>query len=701
MEGRGFFSRNLFLINASAAYLAAAAGPLWGLGWDNPALPVWTAYIFVLLMAAAWRALRPSRSYPSADLSFIISVVLAINLFSALLGPDRHWLQPVNFLLVALCAMYYPLGFTLGVAGLIFALEGINFAASPYNTGTGPVVSLAVFGAYLAGAALVFGRLFKAEHKKKERALMAVKRLHDGARSIGLEDSADGAVKCLSPDDRMHRMVDSAVALDKALEDLLGTVSAALPAGNALLFMPESGGESLYPRVYLGDDCVMGDCLITPGQGLVGWVARERKPLLVSDRARGLGYLKQEDGVNSFIAAPILNGSVLEGVIALDSPEKEAFGEADREALVRFAGIAVYLLQNAREYQQADSTAKNFKAMQTISSEVSASLDLETILEKLAEWSREIMPYDYLTISFMEGDGALRFKTLKGYDGVSAPKDPVPIAGCLLEWIVENRQTLSFCDLDQRTDKLPIFPSKELQASCRSFLGMPFVSQDKVLGVFTVASRQPDAISGYQQHMLSIIANQVAVSIANARLHQMMRQMATTDGLTGLINHRHFQEKAEAEFARAGRYNEPLSVLLFDIDHFKKVNDTYGHPVGDAVLKKVAAILRETVRTSDIAARYGGEEFVALLTNTDHEGAKKMAERIRSSVEKGRYVLDGKNIPITISVGSASFPPDGKEKKELIEKADQALYWAKGHGRNQCCAFGPAILDKAALPARK
>ncbi len=167
----------------------------------------------------------------------------------------------------------------------------------------------------------------------------------------------------------------------------------------------------------------------------------------------------------------------------------------------------------------------------------------------------------------------------------------------------------------------------------------------------------------------------------------MMEQMATTDGLTGLTNHRAFQEKADQEFERARRYPESISLLLFDIDHFKKINDSYGHPVGDAVLKKIGKLLNETVRTVDVAARYGGEEFVALLVNTDSKGASQMAERIRASIEKSKFLLNGQRIPVTVSVGFAVFPEDAKEKSALIEMADQALYAAKDGGRNQCRAY--------------
>jgi len=163
--------------------------------------------------------------------------------------------------------------------------------------------------------------------------------------------------------------------------------------------------------------------------------------------------------------------------------------------------------------------------------------------------------------------------------------------------------------------------------------------------------------------------------------------MATTDGLTGLVNHRHFQEKADERFARAARYPEDISLLLFDIDHFKKVNDTYGHPIGDAVLRKVGAVVREAARTVDVAARYGGEEFAVLMEQTDEPGALKMAERIRSTIEKTRFVFEGVTVPVTVSIGCASFPLHAADKTQLIDMADKSLYWAKRNGRNRCCAY--------------
>jgi diguanylate cyclase (GGDEF)-like protein len=689
----GFFKRHSFIITVLAAYAGACASPLWGLGFESPSLIFWSGSILLLLAASLWRYVRPLASYPTADLAFIVSIMLSINVVSAALGPDRHWIQPMYYLLVALCALFYPIRFNFLAAGLILGLECSNALLLPNGTRLETTVNLAVFGAYLSGIAIVLGRLFKSEHRKKEKVIQAVRRMQDGAYAINPEDGEPMPVSGISPEGIEARRFQSAADFGKVLEDLVEAVHIAIPSQTALLFMPDSTGESLYLKVHRGGGNVLEDNTIPFGQGLVGWVAKEKAPVLVKEKAHGLGYLKDDEGVQSFIAVPVLNGSYLEGVIALDSPAEGVFSENDKETLNRFGRVMVYLLRGARENRKAGESAAISAALHKISEGISSSIDISTVLDKLAALSREIIPYDYLTVSFVEGKGHIRFRKLEGYDGLKVPNEPVPLEGSMLELIVDNHQQLNFSDLDKRAEKLPLFPAGLLKLDYKAFLGIPLIHQDKVIGIITLALRKSGNITASQTQMIIIIANQAATSIANAKLHQRMEMMATTDGLTGLFNHRHFQEKADEEFVRIGRYPEPLSLLLLDIDHFKKVNDTYGHPVGDAVLKRVSALLKDALRQVDVAARYGGEEFVALLKNTDTKGAQQMAERIRTTVEKAKFKLNGNDIPITLSIGFATCPEDSTDKAGLIEKADQALYWSKGHGRNRCTAYRSTLSE--------
>ena len=179
---------------------------------------------------------------------------------------------------------------------------------------------------------------------------------------------------------------------------------------------------------------------------------------------------------------------------------------------------------------------------------------------------------------------------------------------------------------------------------------------------------------------LRIVTLQNELIEANRRL----AQLSITDGLTNLYNHRHFQDELGKHFVESARYDRPLSLALIDIDFFKKVNDTWGHAVGDMVLKKVAGLFKESIRHSDLAARYGGEEFGVIMPETDMEDAISFAEKIRELVEETIIETEQGPVRVTVSIGVSSVPhPTIKTPMALIEDADESLYRAKENGRNQ------------------
>lgn len=167
--------------------------------------------------------------------------------------------------------------------------------------------------------------------------------------------------------------------------------------------------------------------------------------------------------------------------------------------------------------------------------------------------------------------------------------------------------------------------------------------------------------------------------------NEKLREMASRDGLTGLYNYKYFQKAMDKELNRSKRYARPFSLIMFDLDHFKKINDTYGHRIGDAVLKKVSAKVQKAVRTNDTVARYGGEEFMIILPETDLKGSVILAERIRKSIERTE-ILDGcHKIKATVSLGIATYQPCKKitTKTQIVDAVDAALYDAKNNGRNR------------------
>lgn len=194
------------------------------------------------------------------------------------------------------------------------------------------------------------------------------------------------------------------------------------------------------------------------------------------------------------------------------------------------------------------------------------------------------------------------------------------------------------------------------------------------------------SINGEVGHICVVIYDVTDVAV-NRRLLQssnvQLQQLSSTDRLTGLYNRGHWEESLKLEFARHSRYGHAAALIMFDIDHFKRVNDTYGHPVGDLVIQRVAAVAKALVRDADIIGRYGGEEFAILLPGTDKAGGAILAERLRVAIEAEEVFHEGGRVPFTISLGVADLNSPAKEYKELIEWADQALYASKKGGRNR------------------
>jgi diguanylate cyclase (GGDEF)-like protein len=174
---------------------------------------------------------------------------------------------------------------------------------------------------------------------------------------------------------------------------------------------------------------------------------------------------------------------------------------------------------------------------------------------------------------------------------------------------------------------------------------------------------------------------------ALTKANELLALLATTDELTGVKNHRSFQESLRVEWRRSQRSGAPLSLLMIDVDYFKRFNDTHGHPAGDALLRDLARCLREHLRETDRVARYGGEEFAVLLLDTNQKTARHVAEKLRAAVEATHFAHAESPATerVTISLGVASYPTDAGEPKALVEAADQALYRAKRAGRNRVC----------------
>jgi len=211
----------------------------------------------------------------------------------------------------------------------------------------------------------------------------------------------------------------------------------------------------------------------------------------------------------------------------------------------------------------------------------------------------------------------------------------------------------------------------------------PLRWRGEVKGAIIVVNKTLKKFSAASQRLLSTFANQSAVAIENTLLYKKSQHLSITDGLTGVFNHRYFQEQLETELSRAQRYDLNFSLMIVDLDNFKDINDTYGHLIGDEVLRKVSFFIKKTVRETDSVARYGGDEFVILLPETPKKGAMIVGERIRKGISE---IKVSGSVSVNVSLGLAGYPDDAVYSEDLVKKADKALYRAKEGGRNKICA---------------
>jgi diguanylate cyclase (GGDEF)-like protein len=219
-------------------------------------------------------------------------------------------------------------------------------------------------------------------------------------------------------------------------------------------------------------------------------------------------------------------------------------------------------------------------------------------------------------------------------------------------------------------------------------LALPLVARGEKFGCLVILCDRNIRLAKDQVTTLNAAVNHLSLALSNAIMFNKIKTRANRDGLTRVYNRRSFDERLVEEFKRHQRLNNELSLLMIDLDHFKAVNDTYGHMAGDMVLEQVARIFETTFRATDFIARYGGEEFVILLPHTNEEQARMLAERVRVNIEESTMTYQGVSFNITASIGVSSIRPGCLDKDtEVVRKADEALYKAKMNGRNRVVIF--------------
>lgn len=388
-----------------------------------------------------------------------------------------------------------------------------------------------------------------------------------------------------------------------------------------------------------------------------------------------------ERGPRGLAIVPIPNANPSTFLIALSIDDRPAGPEA-LDALRALAAIAASALQTAAARELGARRAERFHALHEVGVALSRELDLDGLYAAVYREIARVLKVDAFYIALWDPERQIISFPYSRDRGKCDIPNETGLTDGPCSWVIRNGRPIVVTDQDRGVqDSGNTFGSGEVS---RSALHVPMLIGDRVLGVMSTQSYEPDMYAEEDLHLFQMMAGQTAVAVENARLYRALHDLSLADDLTGLPNRRAGMTKLKEELALAGVHGYPVSILMLDLDHFKRVNDTFGHGTGDDVLCEAAALLRGAIRSQDTLARWGGEEFILLLPRTDHQGAANVAEHLRATVAGFRF-LEGR-VPLTqtISLGGLSVPGgDQTPVHRVLEAVDACLYRAKEEGRNR------------------
>jgi diguanylate cyclase (GGDEF)-like protein len=627
-------------------------------------------------------------------------------------------LYPLVYALIAFLVAFHRLAVGMPLVGLSLVFEAALFRAGGL-LGEGGRTLLAVHAGFILFFALIHLLFLRAElyrQRREHRAAVAaeIARMREEARDFRLISSqlgADSRVRTRA--EEQEKLAQGAVeTIHQALFYNLELLKKSLDLHTCVLLWIDEAGERMRIKELCTDSESIHEGSLPIDAGALGTVVKTRAPLELG--APKPGHLPYYAGggaepVGAFLAVPVLEGAHLRGVLCADrkvtSPSgARPFEPRDEVLLAGAARQILRAIQSERVFAAVERGKYEHERFYRASELLNRALTPDQVFATAFQAAREICDFDFAAITLY--DRGSKRHTIAAVTGESGP-DVSGLEGQsysdnagLAAMVVKNKHYLP-AGGELRGKETPIYTKKIKLRGMESLLVLPLISADEAIGSFTLAAKRRGVFVKDKREMLGVIANQVAVSTKNAEMYRAMENLATTDGLTGLVNHRTFQERFADLLSRAERHGQRVAFLLTDVDHFKKVNDTYGHPTGDVVLKGVAAVCRNEVRKIDVAARYGGEEFAIVLDGTDLAGARLLAERIRTEVEKQQFSSEKGPFQCTLSLGIACYPDDGRDGKALIAHADQALYHAKHTGRNRAVAWPDVGAARPAIRAVK
>lgn len=467
----------------------------------------------------------------------------------------------------------------------------------------------------------------------------------------------------------------STVDLDEVLRQILTIVRDHFQAHNGAVLLLDPVHQELYVRAHLGQSAVHVGYRLALDHGLTGAAARSKCPVYAPDVTKDDRYLAKVLETRSEVAVPLLVRGEVMGVLDLQSDQLDHFDPEMIDLLTLFSTQASMALENARLYSLERRRAEQLEAINAVARQTTAVVDLDELLTVVCHVLLEWFRVDHVAVLMVEGD-TLRLRAHEGHltPSFSMGATLSPGAGLAARALNSGRSVM---ENDVTNVEGYVTGFAETQAE----ICVPLIFFGEKLGVLALDSARKNAFDADEKQPLESVADICAAAIQNASNFDRMKQLAYVDGLTGIHNRRFFEMRIVEELERAGRFQGRMSTIMVDIDNFKKLNDEFGHLLGDEILRSVSSILKQQLRKMDMVCRYGGDEFAVLVPETTGGNAMRVAEKLRRHIEA--HDFPGVPRPVTISCGVADYPTHGVTRDEVVAAADSALYTAKQAGRNR------------------
>jgi len=629
----------------------------------------------------------------AAQLSFYAFLTLSLDALGQVIAPAGWPVWPLMALLVAAVSVAEALPIALGVAGLASLLAVGEAALSSFREWKPALASAAGYGALV----LAVNRALLEEKKRLDSAREELARLKHGIGSLddvggpsGTPTLVTQTLREVSEDGRRARRVDRLAELDEELGRLVGVARHALRAHAVLHFAVEREREVASLRAADGPGSLLPQVSVPLGQDPFAFVLDRKQSFYVTDYKRLLWELPWYRGqvkVGSLLAVPVRAGSAIVGVLVADRLETQSLTEDEWPLAEAFAGLMAEAHQRMRASESHVELGAEFKAVYEVSRTIADINDSFKLQRRLLDAAGELAAIGGgAVVTIDETRTRYHVDVAMGWAEVFQGRAVGLQERTWAGWILRGAEEPYLLDnVAGHGDHMPFLVLDEAAGRGESLLAVPLRARGDTLGALVLTGSK-GAIDATANRVIGILANQVAATLSLIQEKEKAKNQAVHDGLTGLYNRREFNHMLKQTVARADRGQGGFSLLLLDIDHFKKLNDTFGHPAGDEALRNVARVLEPLLRSADQAARYGGEEFAAILSGTDEAGALRTAERVRAALEKSQVIYEGARLAVTASIGVAVWPADGKSEDAILAAADRALYAAKQAGRNRVVA---------------